>query len=153
MLAPKFQVFLQVLAVRTVTFAVWALAAASVAYWGLKLWAAPAPSMTAPVARSQGLEADPAVVARALGAMKYEAVVAQAPPMASRFALLGMVSDAAKRGVALIAVDGKPAKPVRVGAVLEEGVVLQSVDPQRATFGADGASAALFVLDMPVVKK
>ncbi len=142
-----------VLVFRVVTFAVWALAAASVAYWGLKLWAAPAPSMTAAVASPKGLEADPALIARALGAMKYEALVAQAVPLSSRFTLAGMVAGRSEGGVALIAVDGKPAKPVRVGGKVDDGLVLQSVEARRATLGETVNAPALFVLELPSAKK
>ncbi len=143
----------QVLVFRAVTFAVWALAAASVAYWGLKLWAEPAPGMTAVVASNKGFDADPALIARALGAIKYEAKIAQAVPVSSRFTLTGMVAGASQGGVALIAVDGKPAKPIRVGGKVEDGLVLQTVEARRATLGEALNAPALFVLELPTVKK
>ena len=48
---------------------------------------------------------------------------------------------------------GKPAKPVRVGAKVDEGLVLQSVQPRRASLGASLDSPALFVLELPVSGK
>jgi len=143
----------QVLVFRVVTFAVWALAAASVAFWGLKLWAEPAPGGIAVVASNKGLDADSSLTARALGAVKYEAKNAPTVPVSSRFTLTGMVAGASQGGVALIAVDGKPAKPVRVGGKVEDGLVLQTVEPRRATLGEALRAPALFMLELPSDQK
>ena len=43
---------------------------------------------------------------------------ATAPDAASRFQLQGVVADDLGRGAALIAIDGKPARPYRAGALL-----------------------------------
>ena len=94
---------------------------------------------------------DPAVVARLLGA-----TAAQAAPqasLASRFALSGVVAGAPGGGAALIAVDGNPAKPFRVGGVIEEGLVLQSASARQATLGQSRDSPALVTLDMPSLSK
>ena len=123
------------------------------AYWGLKLFAAPTTSVSAAVASYKGQEADPALMARALGAIKYEGTVAQVIPASTRFALAGMVAGRAQGGVALIAVDGKPAKPVRVGDKVDDGLVLQSVEARRASFGEAVNAPTLFVLELPGVKK
>ena len=137
---------------RSLTFLVWAVAAASVVYWGLKLSAGPQTGGVAAVASNGVPQADPALVAKALGATKFEAPTAQFAPTSSRFSLLGMVAGVSTQGVALIAVDGKPAKPVRVGAKLEEGLVLQSVHPRSASLGAAMGLPALFTLELPVAK-
>ena len=50
---------------------------------------------------------------------------------------------------ALIAVDGQPAKPFRVGAVVDEGLVLQSLHPRQARLGASVDGPATLTLDMP----
>src|SRR5436190_21217648 len=102
------------------TFVLWGLVAASAVYWGLKLSSAPATGSLAPPAASAG-PADPAAVARLLGATPVAA--APVASLSSRFTLLGIVAEADGGGAALISVDGKPPKPYRVGAPLDEGLV------------------------------
>ena len=53
-------------------------------------------------------------------------------------------------GAALIAVDGKPAKPFRVGAAVDEGLVLQALGPRQAQLGRDADGPATLTLDMPL---
>lgn len=61
---------------------------------------------------------------------------------ASRFALTGVVASSSQHGAALIAVDGKPAKPYVVGSRVGEEWVLQSVQPRRAVLVPAGAADA-----------
>ena len=136
---------------RGLTLVVWALAAGSVAYWGLRLLARPPAFAPAPLAVSVPMPPDPAVVARLLGA-----TAAQAAPqasLASRFALSGVVAGAPGGGAALIAVDGNPARPFRVGSVIEEGLVLQSASARQATLGQSRDGPVLVTLDMPSLSK
>lgn len=140
---------------RTGSFAMWLLAAASAVYWGLKLPAPAGGSMPAPVVAAPSAPVDPAAVARLLGAMPAAAGASQAPaapPASSRFALVGVAAGRSSGGAALIAIDGKPARPFRVGATVEEGLVLQSVVPRKATLGPAGGPAA-FTLEMPLPKR
>ncbi|XAH22694.1 type II secretion system protein N [Xylophilus sp. GW821-FHT01B05] len=131
-----------------VTSLVWLLAAGSLVFWGLRL-AAPAPGPAyAPVTDAAPAAADPAVVARALGALP--ARVAQAAPASGRFSLLGVVAGSSSGGTALIAVDGQPPRPFRVGSTVAPGYVLQSVAPRRAFLGNSGVEA--LALDMPMLK-
>jgi len=131
-----------------VTSLVWLLAVGSLVFWGLRL-AAPAPGPAyAPVGAEAAAAADPAVVARALGAMP--ATVAQAAPAPGRFSLLGVVAGSSRGGTALIAVDGQPPRPFRVGSTVAPGYVLQSVAPRRAFLGDAGSQA--LAIDMPALK-
>lgn len=138
------------LGLRAITLVVWALAAGSMAYWGLRL--ASGHGAAAPVpAAATGLPAiDPQAVARVLGA----AATATAPQTstASRFSLQGVVAGSPGGDAALIAVDGKPARPFRVGSAVEEGLILQSAVARRATLAATREGPALFTLDMPSLK-
>lgn len=141
---------------RTGSFAVWLLAAASAVYWGLKLPAASSGGLPAPVVAAPTAPVDPAAIARLLGAQPAATgatAAAAAPPASSRFTLVGVVADRSSGGVALVAVDGKPARPYRVGARVEDGVVLQSVAPRKATFGPAAGGPAAFTLDMPPPKR
>jgi general secretion pathway protein C len=136
---------------RGLTLVVWALAAASLAYWGLRLMARPGALAPAPLAASVAATPDPAVVARLLGATPAQAVPQAS--LASRFALSGVVAGAPGGGAALIAVDGQPARPFRVGSVVEEGLVLQSATARQATLGQKRDGPALLTLDMPSLSK
>ena len=136
------------------TFLVWALVAASAVAWGLKVFvqppAAPAHTQvaqTGPTARGDltrllGNDPPPPPVAAA----------APEPAADARFKLVGVVSprspQAAREGVALIAVDGKPPRAYRVDAVVAEPHVLQGVEPRGATLGPRGG-AALIALKLP----
>jgi general secretion pathway protein C len=131
---------------RWTTLVVWALAAGSALFWGLKLAARPvglpAQALVASAGTSLGgdlsrlLGADPAPLATA---------VAAEPAADARFALVGVVTprspQAAREGVALIAVDGKPARAFRVGAAVGDGHVLRGVSARGATLGPQDGSA------------
>lgn len=138
--------------VRLGTLALWAAAGSSVVYWGLRLSNRPV-AQTAPAVASTAAVPDAQAVARVLGALPAGAVVAVAAPMASlasRFALIGVLAGRTSGGgAALIAVDGKPAKPFRVGTVVDSGMVLQALGPRQAQLGADVSGPAMLTLDMP----
>lgn len=139
--------------VRVVTFLLGFAAAASAVFWGLRLGGPeagpPGPAAGAPAP----LAADPAAVARLLGGAPAAATAAPAPALASRLVLVGVVAGARSgEGAAVIAVDGKPARPFRVGATVDEGLVLQSVQGRRAQVGpAQGAPA--LTLELPAPRK
>jgi general secretion pathway protein C len=70
--------------------------------------------------------------------------VAAADP---RFELVGVVSPrsaaAAREGVALIAIDGNPARAYRVGTVVDGNTVLQAVSARGVQLGPRGGPAAV----------
>jgi general secretion pathway protein C len=118
-------------------------------FWGLRL-ASPSGAVAPPAAaKAPQTAADPAAVAQLLGAVSSQPVAAATPDAASRFELLGVVADADQQGAALIAVDGKPAKPFKVGATVAEGYVLQSVDTRAASLGASVDAPPAFTLRLP----
>jgi general secretion pathway protein C len=135
------------------TFGVWALVAGSALFWGLRVFvqapAAPPDTLVAQpggdvrgdLTRLFGADAPPPVV---------EAVAAPVPD--TRFTLVGVVSPrnagAAREGVALIAIDGNPAKAYRVGMVVDGNTVLQTVHARGAQLGARGGPA-LVSLELP----
>jgi general secretion pathway protein C len=139
---------------RVITLLFWALAAASMVWWGLRLGgsSAPAQGALAPVAMAAEVPVDPAALARLLGAAPPSAA-APAPGVASRFVLLGVVAGPSNKGAALIAVDGKPGRAYRVGSKIDEGVMLQAVEPRRARLAPDADAAPSLVLEMPPVRK
>ena len=128
---------------------VWGAVAFSAVTWGLR-WSATGANPSNATAAAQALpEVDVSAAARSLGAAP---VLAAAPTLASRFQLLGVMAGGPDAGAALIAVDGKPAKPYRVGAVVADGLVLQSAQGRRVTIGAAMDGPQTLVLDLPVKK-
>lgn len=134
---------------RLATLLLWALAGATAVYWGLKLSASPAGTAPA-AAASEPVVTDTQALARLLGASPVLAAAEAAPSAASRFVLMGVLAGTASGGgAALIAVDGKPAKPYRVGANVEPGLVLQSLGKGAARLGASMDGATTLALEMP----
>jgi general secretion pathway protein C len=131
---------------------VWAAVAASLAFWASRLAVKPAsaPAHATSVSTSAALRGDPA---RLFGRDAL-APVAAAPGMPvpslsdARFKLMGVVAarQPAKGGIALIAVDGKPARAYRIGAAVEGDTVLQSVDARGALLGPRGGATQVALL-------
>jgi general secretion pathway protein C len=140
-------------AVRATTLVVWLLAGASGAYWALKLMSPSGAPVRAPVAVRAPTPADPAAVARLLGAVPAQQATAPVAALASRFSLLGVVTGPSAQGAALIAVDGKPARPYRIGTSVDEGLVLQSVQGRRAVLAASASGPAVVTLELPQSKR
>ena len=123
---------------------VWALVAASAVFWGFKLFAKPqpVPAHATVVQGSTELQGD---LTRLLGADPVLPAAAAAAPVAdTRLTLVGVVSPRGsshqREGLALISVDGKPARTYRVGAVVDGERVLQAVSLRGASLGPrDGA--------------
>jgi general secretion pathway protein C len=136
--------------VRGASFALWALAVGSAVFWGLKLSSA-GPRIVAPAAAVRPVgAADPVAIARALGSTPAgPAAVAPEPAIASRFQLLGVAAAAfSGQGAAVIAVDGKPGRPFRVGQPVEGEIVLKSVRGRQAVLASrDGSPVA--TLELP----
>jgi general secretion pathway protein C len=138
---------------RLAAFVTWALVAASAVYWALKLFVAPAPAPphAANVAAAP-LRGD---LARVFGAPPADepAAAAPAPAVASRFQLIGVAAPRegqAGPGVALIAIDGKPARPYRVGAVVDGDWQVQSIRARGVSLGPSGGASALS-LELPAL--
>lgn len=134
---------------RLAALGVWGVASACAALWGYRLLvqAAPVPAHAASTSTAQTLRGDPVLL---LGATPDEPSEASEEPLAvaaSRFQLLGVVAprspSAAREGLALIAVDGKPARAYRVGTPVEGELVLQTVRARGADLGARGGPTAV----------
>jgi general secretion pathway protein C len=134
------------------TFVLWALVAASAVYWGTKLSSRPG-GPAVPLAARTPPPADPQAVARLLGSNPVAQAAAPVASLASRFVLVGVVASRGNNGTALIAVDGKAAKPFRVGAPVDEGYVLQAVEGRRAMLGANMDAPPALTLELPLPRK
>jgi general secretion pathway protein C len=129
---------------------VWVAVAFSAVTWGLRWSATGAAPSNATTATQTLPEVDVSAAARSLGAAPVQA--AAAPTLASRFQLQGVLAGGPNAGAALIAVDGKAAKPYRVGAVVADGLVLQSAEGRRVTLGAAMDGPQSLVLELPAKK-
>ncbi len=134
----------------------WALAAGSAAFWFLQNLAvsssdtASTSQMMAASSPKQNDNLTPQV-ALALGAINPVAPTSASvlAAMQARFQLQGIVANGT-RGAVLISVDGKPAKPYRVGAAIEDGLEVTSVKARSAAMGSNGTEA--FTLELPLKK-
>ena len=135
---------------RIVTFALSALAAASAGYWGLKGWGPSTPSAPSTVLAEQAPPLDAQAIVRALGGGQALAAIASSPiPVTSRYDLVGVVAGRLRAGAALIAVDGQEAKPVRVGTLVDNDMVLESVNGRQAVLSSSTEKTKKIVLEMP----
>ena len=141
---------------RLSAFVIWALVAAAVVFWGLRLLvrAPAAPPYAVAVADAGAASGD---LTRLLGsaAPAAAAPVAAAPEASSRFRLLGIAAPktpagaaASTAGVALIAVDGKMPKAYVVGSKIDGDLVLRSVSLRTASI-APPAGAPAIMLELP----
>ena len=136
---------------RILTLLAWALAAWSVVYWVLQFQGARSPAAAPAVSVSQAMlpAADATEAARVFGpaieAPAPEPVAAVVVDPSTRFSLMGVVADRARRGVALLSVEGKPARPYRVGASIDNAYTLKSVTTRSAVL-VDTASGTTFTV-------
>jgi len=129
---------------------VWGVVAFSAVTWGLR-WSASGATPSNATAAAQALpEVDVSAAARSLGAAPVPAPAA--PTLGSRFQLQGVMAGGPDAGAALISVDGKPAKPYRVGAVVADGLVLQSALGRRVSIGSAMDGPQTLALELPAKK-
>jgi general secretion pathway protein C len=137
---------------RLITFLLWALAIGGGAFWGLQNVNGATPNNItgqAPVPLANAEQDFTPQVALALGA-KAPVIPTAASTLAAlqaRFQLLGVLAKG-KGGAALIAIDGKPAKPYRLGASIEDGLEVTSIKARSVAIGSKSADA--FTLELPV---
>ncbi len=131
------------------TLLVWGAVAFSAVSWSLR-WSATGAAPSNATAAQTLPEVDVSAAARSLGAAPVQATAA--PSAASRFQLLGVLDAGPDSGAALIAVDGKPAKPYRVGAVVADGLVLQLAEGRRISLGVAMDGPQTLVLELPAKK-
>jgi general secretion pathway protein C len=144
------------MASRLFALIVWAAVAASVAYWGLRWLSRPAavPAHATPVSLDAAVRGD---IHRLLAAPKVVAGVAQiqseAQALAGRLKLLGVVAsrnETDPQSVALLSMDGKPARAVRIGMAIDGGYVLRTLSQRSAGIGQPDGPVAVN-LDLPLM--
>lgn len=136
---------------RLTSLLVWAVVAYSAVVFGLK-WGGGVP-VDAVVAGSEQKQVSPDVdslsVSKALGVAPVQSASAS---LASRFVLVGVMDGGPSQGVALISVDGKPAKPYRLGQTVSDGLVVVGTGPKKAELGPQMGVASSLVLELPLKK-
>ncbi len=138
---------------RIATFLLAALAAASATYWALKWTAGASTTPSAAPTISAPVQTDPQIVARLLGGGQVAVVASVSERAANRFKLTGVVASGANSGYALIATDGQPARPYRVGTAVSDALILQSVSTRSAALGARQDAPAAFTLELPALAR
>ena len=136
---------------RIVTFGIAALAAASVVLWGFKVWGLSTPGVPSAVLVEPLPSGSAQTIARALGGglASAPAAVPNSAPAASRYNLIGVVAGRVRAGAALISVDGQEAKPVRVGSLVDNEMVLESVTGRQAILASSTGGLEKLMLEMP----
>ncbi|MFN0186766.1 MAG: hypothetical protein ACKVQR_23380 [Aquabacterium sp.] len=141
---------------RLSAFVIWAAVAAGAVHWGLQLWVRPAPVPAHAVLAVH----EPAAGGdwtKALGAAPVPVVAASAAtaPVAAdaRFKLLGVIAPANRsigEGLALISIDGLPARAVAAGQRLDGDLRVLRVGHRQVELGQPGQAAQL-VLELPAL--
>ena len=136
---------------RLTSLLVWAVVAYSAVVFALQ-WGGgvPVDAVVAGSEQKQVLpEVDALAVSKALGAAPVQSASAS---LASRFVLVGVMDGGPTQGVALISVDGKPAKPYRLGQTVTDGFVVLATGPKKAELGPQLGAASSLVLELPMKK-
>jgi general secretion pathway protein C len=139
---------------RLLAFVIWAAVAATVVFWGLRLFVS-SPSAPPHAVAAANTTTPRGDLTRLLGGGAPASGAAPAVAAASnRFRLIGVGAPrgatTSAPGVALIAVDDKPARAFRVGAVVDESWVVQTVHTRGASLGPRGGAAAVR-LELPAL--
>lgn len=141
---------------RLATALLWAMAAASLSYWLSRLTGPGASTPVAVLAVKPQLPSDgpaqQAALAHLLGARPQAPIEAASPATGQRFALLGVIASRTGDGAALIAVDGQPALPWRVGAQVAPGYVLSTLSQREAVLLDSARPPAKIVLRLPALE-
>jgi general secretion pathway protein C len=131
-------------------FFIWALVAASTAFWAIRIFAATRP--VPPGAQAPQVVAANGPMERLFGAVVVPtSPVAAVHPESERFQLVGVIAPPAadgRGGFAIISLDNQPARTWRVGATVDGNTSLLAVSKRGAEFGPPGGPAA-FTLQLP----
>jgi len=138
---------------RLSSFVLAALAATSVVYWGLR-WSEPISTPRASGESWSPRAIDTGRVALLLGAKPASEDDKESAPAvnaASRYKLIGVIAQGKgnKVGSALIAIDGAPAKPFRVGERLSDELLLQSVSARGAALAPSMQAPVSVAIELP----
>jgi len=141
---PTGMIMCHIMVSRLFSFITWALCAMGVAYWGMAWFASPlhAPPHTVSVGLSDMPKTDPQrlLSLSAQAAAPEESSVSQSA-VSQRVQLVGLMAGTPNHtdaGIALLVVDGKPAKAFRVGQSIDGELTILSISRQGVTIGLPG---------------
>lgn len=143
-------IFQNKFSINAVTSLIWLTTIGTGLYWASLLLAERKTPGYAPVVPPV-VSIDSQAVARLMGSVNTP--TAEKSSVTERLKLLGVVAAELGAGAALISIDGKPAKPFRVGNAVEEGLYLRSAIGRQATLSTEQDQSVLFTLDMVPIEK
>jgi general secretion pathway protein C len=135
---------------------IWGAVALGAAFWGLRWFgkSMTVPAGTASATMDNSLRGDVSkLLAGPATPVDAVAVPTQQAALAGRLQLLGVVAprhEGGHTGVALLVLDGKPARAYRMGQAIEGELVVQTISQRQVQIGAQGGPVAVS-LDLPLM--
>jgi general secretion pathway protein C len=135
---------------------IWGAVALSAAFWGLRWFgqSMSVPPGTASATMDNSLKGDMSkLLAGPAKPVDSVAVPTQQAALAGRLQLLGVVAprqEGGQAGVALLVLDGKPARAYRLGQAVDGELVVQTITQRQVQIGTQGGPAAVS-LDLPLM--
>ena len=133
---------------RLFTLLVWLLVGLCAAYWAFKFVTTKPVEATAALA-TPTVVVDSKAIAKLLGATDVAAKKPTTMAASTKFTLFGLAATAGGQGVALIALDGKPARPYRVGSLVADDLMLKSISKTGVLLAASLTSTDGMTLELP----
>ncbi len=133
---------------RLFTLMIWLAVGLCAAYWVFKFVTTKPVEATAAVL-APAVVVDSKAVAKLLGATDNVAAKPASVVTSTKFVLFGLAGTARGQGVALIALDGKPAKPYRVGSLVADDLVLKSISKTGVILATSTSAADGVTLELP----
>lgn len=133
---------------RLFTLLVWLLVGLCAAYWAFKFVTTKPVEATAALA-TPTVVVDSKAIAKLLGATDNVAKQPTTTAASTKFVLFGLAATAGGKGVALIALDGKPARPYRVGSLVADDLMLKSISKTGVVLAASLTAADGVSLELP----
>ena len=136
---------------RLFTLMVWLAVGLCATYWAFKFVTTKHVEATAALP-APTVVVDSKAVGKLLGATDIVAVKVINTPASTKFVLFGLASTARGQGVALIALDGKPARPYRVGSLVADDLVLKSISKTGVILAVSLQAPEGVTLELPQLK-
>ena len=133
---------------RLFTLLVWLLVGLCAAYWAFKFVTTKPVEATAALA-TPTVVVDSKAIAKLLGATDTVSKQPTNTAASTKFTLFGLAATAGGKGYALIALDGKPARPYRVGSLVADDLVLKSISKTGVILAASLTSPEGVTLELP----
>jgi general secretion pathway protein C len=139
---------------RIVSLLLAAFATASAGYWVLK-WPAPSRPAQAAIQEPAPPPINVGKVAQLLGknpATPTNATADAGSTPSASYKLIGVIAVGHREGSALIGVEGKPAKPFRVGDHVSDDLVLQAVNARSVSLAPSLKEPVALTIELPPVQ-